>query len=248
MRLIALRKRTVTEHAQQASRHGAPGGTGFTVEFAAQSSEVNYSVSLDRIYDLYRGAYKGWGANVDQHQIRVPADWRIRVERKGLALLGGLLTLDALPMEAPAGIELYAAVWASQGRRYDVKTERGFIAVGGGESFHGETKETAIAGLLRKCKIAKKNVTTIADLSSSVEAFISNYAACTIEVSLDDARNSGSCEYCIRSWCESVGIDIGRVHVSIAELLEAFRRMPLTEVRRAVLHAVRHNRHSRDSQ
>lgn len=104
VRLTELRKRTVTQYAQQAFRHGASGGTTFSVEFAAQTSDVNYSMSLGRNYDLYRGAYKGWGANVDMHQIRVPADWRIRVERKGLAMLGGLMTLDALPLEAPAGI------------------------------------------------------------------------------------------------------------------------------------------------
>jgi len=241
-RLTALRKHVVKKYAKQAFRYGAPGGTGFAVELAARSSDVNYSVSLGRIYDLYRGAYKGWGANVDHHQIRVPADWRHRVERKGLARLGGMLTLDVLALEAPNGIALYAAVWASQGRGYDVKTERGFIAVAGDESFHGESAEKAIAGLLRKCGIAKKYMATIADFSSSVEAFIASYADCAVEVSLDDARKSGSCEYGIRSWCGSVGIDIGRVQVSMAELLEAFRRMPLTEVRRAVLHAVRQNR------
>jgi hypothetical protein len=244
MRLTALRRRTVTEHAQQAFRHGAPGGTSFTVAFAAQTNEVDYSVSLDRNYDVYRGAYKGWGANVDLHQIRVPADWRLRVERKGLALLGGLLTLDALQLEAPAGIELYAAVWASQGRGYDVKTDRGFIAVAGTESFHGDSAEKAIAGLLRKGRSATTRAATIADMKSAVDAFVMKYLKCAINVSLDDARKSGSCEYGIRSWCESAGIDIDRMHVPMAELLEGFRRMPQTEVRRAVLHAVRRNRGS----
>ena len=242
IRLTALRKQTVTDYAQDAFRHGAAGGTNFTVKFAARTSDVNYSVSLGRNYDVYRGAYKGWGANVDLHQIHVPADWRSRVERKGLALLGGLMTLDALPMEAPAGIELYAAVWAGQGRGYDVKTERGFIAVAAGESFHGETAEKAIAGLLRKGQGATTRAATIADMKSAVSAFILKFSACGIEVSLDDARKSGSCEYGIRSWCESVGIDIDRVRVPMTELLEGFRRMPQTEVRRAVLHAVRQSR------
>ncbi len=242
LRLTALRKRMVTEHAQEAFRHGAPGGTTFTVAFAAQTGEVNYSVELDRNYDVYRGAYKGWGANVDLHRIRVPIDWRIRVERKGLALLGGLLTLDALPMEAPAGIELYAAVWASQGRGYDVKTDRGFIAVAGTESFHGDSAEKAIAGLLRKGRSATTRAATIADMKAGVDAFVMKYLKCAIDVSLDDARKSGSCEYGIRSWCESIGIDIDRMNVPMAELLGGFRRLPQTEVRRAVLYAVRRNR------
>lgn len=242
MRLSALRKATVTKHAQQAFRHGAPGGTRFTVGFADKTTEVAYTIDLGRNYDVYRGAYKGWGANVDLHQIRVPADWRVRVERKGLAMLGGLMTLDALPLEASAGIALYAAVWASQGRGYAVKTDRGFIAVAGGDSFHSDTAEGAISGLRRKGRSAPARAAVIADMKSAVEAFITKYARCVIDVCLDDARKSGSCEYGIRSWCESVGIDIARVQVPMTELLEGFRRMPQTEVRRTVLHAVRGNR------
>lgn len=238
-RLIALRKRTVTGYAQQAFRHGASGGTKFTVGFADRTSDVTYTTNLDRNYDVYRGAYKGWGANVDLHQICVPADWRLRVERKGLALLGGLMTLDALQIEAPAGIELYAAVWASQGRGYAVNTDRGFIAVAGSASFHSDTADGAISGLLRKGRSASTRISTIADMKSAVNAFIAKYTSYDIDISLDDARRSGSCEYGIRSWCASVGIDIRRAQVPMVELLEGFRCMPQTEVRRAVLGAVK---------
>lgn len=238
-RLIELRKRTVTQYAQQAFRSGASGGTKFTVGFADKTSDVTYTTNLDRNYDVYRGAYKGWGANVDLHQICVPADWRLRVERKGLALLSGLMTLDVLQIEAPAGIELYAAVWASQGRGYAVRTERGFIAVAGSDSFHSDTADGAISGLLRKGRSAQTRVSTIADMKSSVNAFVTKYTTYDIDVSLDDARRSGSCEYGISSWCASVGIDIRRAQVPMVELLEGFRCMPQTEVRRAVLGAVK---------
>lgn len=241
-RLIALRKRTVTEYAKQAFRHGALGGTRFTMHFAEKTTDVTYETDLGRNYDVYRGAYKGWGENVDLHQIRVPADWRMPVERKGLALLGGLMTLDALQIEAPAGIELYAAVWASQGRGYAVNTDRGFIAVADSASFHSDTADGAISGLLRKGRSAQTRVSTIADMKSAVEAFITKYARYDSDVSLDDARRSGSCDYGIRSWCASVSIDIARGRVPMTELLEGFRRMPQTEVRRAVLGAVKRNR------
>ncbi|PJJ18914.1 hypothetical protein CLU90_2122 [Janthinobacterium sp. 67] len=238
-RLIELRRRTVTHYAQQVFRNGASGGTKFTVGFADRTSDVIYTTNLDRNYDVYRGAYKGWGANVDLHQICVPADWRLRVERKGLALLGGLMTLDALQIEAPAGIELYAAVWASQGRGYAVNTDRGFIAVADSASFHSDTAEGAISGLLRKGRSAPTRAATIADMKSAVNAFIAKYTSYDIDVSLDDARRSGSCEYGISSWCASVGIDIRRAQVPMVELLEGFRCMPQTEVRRAVLGAVK---------
>lgn len=55
------------------------------------------------------------------------------------------MTLDELQIEAPAGIKLYAAVWASQATGYAVKTDRGFIAVAGADSFHSDTAEGAIS-------------------------------------------------------------------------------------------------------
>jgi hypothetical protein len=135
-------------------------------------------------------------------------------------------------------------VWARQGRGYAVKTDRGFIAIAGGDSFHGDTADGAISGLRRKGQSAPSRAAAIADMKSAVETFITKYVRCAIDVSLDDARKSGSCEYGIRSWCASVGIDIARVQVPMAELLEGFRRMPQTEVRRAVLRAVRRKRGS----
>ncbi|CUI04532.1 hypothetical protein BN2497_3841 [Janthinobacterium sp. CG23_2] len=157
-------------------------------------------------------------------------------------MLGGLMTLDALPLEAPAGIELYAAVWTRQGRGYDVKTDRGFIAVAGKDSFHGDTAQVAISGLRRKSQSAPTRAAAISDMKSAVNVFIARYSRCAIDVSLDDARRSGSCEYGIRSWCASVGIDIARAQVPMVELLEGFRLMPQTEVRRAVLSAVRRDK------
>ena len=174
-RLTALRELTVEAYAQDMFRCGAPGGSNFTVKFASSTGEVGYRVDLDTNWNVYRGSFKGWAANVDCHTICIPADWRHRIEYKGLAELGGMMTLDALPMDAPDGIALYSAVWATQGRGYSVKTERGFIAVGGDgdESFHAETSEKAIAGLLRKYGIDEKSIATIGDMSASFDVFVS---------------------------------------------------------------------------
>lgn len=240
-RLTALRQQTIEAYARDMFRCGAPGGSSFTLKFASCTKEVDYRVDVNTTRDVYRGSFKGWAANVDCHKICVPADWRHRIEYKGLADLDGMMTLDALPMDATDGIELYAAVWASQGRGYSVKTERGFIAVGGNgdESFHAETSDEAIAGLLLKYGIGEKSIATMADMSVSVETFIAKYSTIVADVSLADARNSGSREYGIRSWCESVGIDINRGQVPMMELLDGFRKMPRSEVRRAALFAVR---------
>jgi hypothetical protein len=78
-RLTDLRKSTIIKLAKTTFRYGAPGGTKFMVKFASTTAEVRYSVELGRNYDVYRGAYKGWSANVDCHTICIPLDWRIRV-------------------------------------------------------------------------------------------------------------------------------------------------------------------------
>lgn len=109
---------------------------------------------------------------------------------------------------------------------------------GGNEHYHGETIEAAIRGLKAKCQAAMY----LMDLDSSANAFADKYASVLINVSLDDARKTGSCEYGIRSWCASVGIDVERIEVPMGELLEGFRRRPMPEVRRAVLKAVKRNR------
>lgn len=236
--LTTIRRNIVKKYALSLIRSGAPGGTSMKVNFASVTGDVDYKIGIGRVYNVYRGSYKGWGANVDNHTIVVPADWRIRVLRKGLAELGGMLTLDALRLESPPDFALYAAVWVEQSRGYSIKVERGFIAISGGEHYHAATIEGAVRGIKSKNKAAA----TLTEMNLSTNEFADKYSKISVDVSLDDARKSGSCEYGIRSWCASVGIDIARIHVPIAELLGGFRRMPLPEVRRAVLHAVRKNR------
>jgi hypothetical protein len=238
-RLDHLRHTAITKLAKYSFRYGAPGGTDFCVTYAEQSSDVGYTVTLDKNYDIYRGAYKGWGANIDLHKICVPRHWRTRVQKKNLAFLGGMLTLDVNPMQSPPGIELYAAVWAVQERGYSVKTVRGFIAVSDLQHFHADSVDSAIAGVMKKCRVVDRSAEVLSSMSLAVDAFIAQYGAFNIDVSLNDARKSGSCEYGIRSWCERVGIDINRGSVPMAELLAGFKQHPLTEVRAATLYAVR---------
>ena len=89
-------------------------------------------------------------------------------------------------------------MWARQSHGYAVKTDREFIAIAGEDRFHGDSADGAISGLRRKGRSAPARAAVIADMKSAVEAFITKYARCAIDVSLDDARKSGSCEYGIR--------------------------------------------------
>ncbi|KAL0630742.1 hypothetical protein Q9L58_010405 [Maublancomyces gigas] len=93
-----------------------------------------------------------------RHRYRNRANARIVTPVTALPEPSGRPAVPLPPaMDAPAGIALYAAVWACQDWGYSVKTQRGFIAVGvDDESFHAETSEKAIAGLLGKYSIGKK--------------------------------------------------------------------------------------------
>ncbi|MCG2657370.1 MAG: hypothetical protein L6414_18175 [Hydrogenophaga sp.] len=238
-RLMVQRKAAIHKCAKSCFRLGAAGGHSFAVTFAGTSSEVQYHVAMDSNRTTFRGAYKGWSANEDHHRLCVPADWRRRVERRGLAVLDGIMTLDAHLLHEQGGVAVYAAVWARQGRGYQVTTERGYLAVGYGLAFHAETAEQAMKGLERKNKAAGR-AAPLPAMALDTDAFVERFSRYrNLMVSVDDARESGSCEYGIRSWCEAVGIDIELHEVPLQRLLAGFRQRPQVEVRRAVLHAVR---------
>lgn len=245
-RLNAVRKEAVTTVARAMMRHGAAGGSTVKVTFAKDASEVNYAVTMGVNWDTYKGAYKGWAANEDNHIVTVPQDWRLRVERKGLASLGGMMTLDAHPLMSDGNVLLYAATWARQGRGYDVKVDRGYIALLGIEHFHADTLQAAIKGVRRKVKsVGAPARTVVSPYALTVDAFVRRYAGRDVMVSVSDAQESGSCDFGIRSWCEFVGIDNDAQEAPMDAVLAGFQARPQEEVRRAVLHAVRRHRAER---
>lgn len=154
-----------------------------------------------------------------------------------------MLTLDAHELSStdPA-CRLFAAVWARQGRGYSVHVERGYIALLNGECYHGATAEKAVAGVRHKAGCA----TAGNSLGLSIAEFVARYARfASYPITLQDARDSGSCEYGIRAWCNAVQLPYSVGTATVGEVLAAFERRPQVEVRRAVLHAVRRARKSR---
>ena len=245
-RLEAAKKKAVEQAAKSCFRHGAAGGSSVRVTLTDDPASVDYKVLMSSNRTTYGGSFKGWSANEDHHHITVPRDWRIRVLGRGLATAGGMLTLDLQPLLAHGEIELFQAVWVSQSRGFQVKVHRGVIACLGHESFHADDAENAIKGILLKQKRAASPVRVRTDAYSiSVDAFVQRYASLgEIEVWAEDAREVGACEYGIKSWCESVDIDLSEVSTDLSRILEGFRSLPLIEVRRTVLHAVRRHRKS----
>lgn len=242
-RLDAVRRKAVATEARLILRHGAPGGHTMVIGFAVDASKVNYVVTMAQNRDTYAGAYKGWAANEDHHCITVPKDWRLRVERKGLANLDGMMTLDAHPLMSDREVQVYAATWARQGRGYDVQVDRGYIAVFDDAYFHADSAQAAIKGVRRKAKLACAPVrSVVSPYKLSVDAFVNRYVGRGGNVSVSDAADSGSCDFGIRSWCEFVGLDYELGEATMAQVLEGFRKRPQEEVRRAVVYAVRRHR------
>lgn len=244
-RIAQKRKKTILALAKDHFRWGAAGGTSHHLEFTRAHDEVGYSVAISQNRSTYRGQFKGWKATEDHHLMKLPLNWLSKIYHRDLESFGGLMTLDANLVEQHAdGVRLYAAVWAAQGRGYTVKTERGFLALGHGHHYHAESADKALKGLRRKLKN-----TNAASRGSALDidddAFIGRYAKLACELSIDDARESGSCESGILAWCETVGIDPARQSIPLREALEAFGREPLDEVRLAILHAVRRHRQAK---
>ncbi len=243
-RLQRLRQNAVLAAAKSCLRHGAAGGSSFKVRLTRNPAEVGYTVTIDSNRDTYRGHYKGWAATEDHHAITVPADWRVRVQRRGLAMVGGMLTLDLQPLMDHGDIELFQAVWVSQARGYKVTTHRGVIARLGEEVFHAPSLEEAIRGVTRKHKLANSPARErVGAYQLTVEGFVARYARYGhVTVSVEDARDTGACEYGIQSWCHAVGIDLEAGSVPLSRVLTGFRVQPLVEVRRTVLHAIKAQR------
>ncbi len=226
-------------------RRGAAGGSSYTVTLTNDPAAVGYTVTMGANRDTYRGRYKGWAAREDHHNIIVPRSWLRTVYRRGLANLDGMLTLDAAPLDgAPDGVRLYAAVWAEQGRGYDVHTRHGYIAIADdGTAYHADTPQTALRGLGRKISRRRLDDEWDALMREDMARFaaaIAPYRSLPVRVS--DARAIGACEYGIRSWCHAVGLDYEAGSAPLGDVLAAYERRPAPEARAAILHALRRAR------
>jgi len=199
-------------------------------------------VTLDQ---YYTGEKSGkWRIQATDTFVTVPADWRVRVQRKTLAIVDGLMTLDASPLEAE-GCELFAATWARRTGAKNIAIDHGYIARAGAVTYHGATADQAMTGLAKKAReLAFSARLAAADLSALV-------AKCPdARVSVADARATGACVYGIRSWCAAVGLDVAYDEATqiltgsatLAEVHAAYQREPRPEARAAILHAMRRQR------
>lgn len=245
VRLDKIRRLDATAAAKQCLRHGATGGHSMSVELTTDAAAVDYYVQMSGNRDTYRGSFKGWVANEDHHMICVPVDWRARVLRRGLAVLGGMLTLNAQQLVSHGDVELFQASWAAQGRGYQVNVHHGVIARYKNETFHAEVAQSAIDGVLRKAKRSHNNAprTRKCSYELTTEDFVKRYRRFgTLNVRASDAYEVGACVFGVRAWCERVGINLDEETVPLSRLLDGFAQSPLIEARKTILHVVAEHR------
>jgi len=219
------------------------GSSSYSVHLTSDPAEVGMvAITYKDWKNQYRGSFKGYPATGIEVEIRVPKGWLFRVKARNLHAVDGLFTLDAQKLHCQmSNVEVYAAQWVEQSRGKSVKVISGFIAVTKDReiSFHGATPESAIQGLLKKVRISEDPDFSIKLMKESIDRFCARHERSPFFVNVSDAKNSGSCEYGIRSWCGRVGLDYDRGSVPVKEVLAAYRKVPLPEVRRAILHAAR---------
>ena len=185
--------------------------------------------SLDyRIRSYYKKHSDRFATVEHSLTLHVPANWRRTVERAGLAVVDGLMTLAARAT-APG---LYAAVWIEQGRGYRAAPIAGYIARAGALTYHALTSDAAREGLARKLA-GRRAAPRVQRLAARVAA----RPDAIVSVAL--ARGLGLCEPGIRAWCARAGIDVAREAIPVTEAYAAYRRAPAPDARRAIIAALR---------
>ncbi|MFP5516047.1 MAG: hypothetical protein ACLGJC_23550 [Alphaproteobacteria bacterium] len=235
-----LRVETVTRAVFRKATHG----TSCTVRLTDDPAAVGFTVRTGQVYP-YCGRYKTISAIRLFWTVTVPQRWLSRVDRRGLAVVGGLLTLDAQPLRSPvAGVELYAAVWAAQTRGLDVRVERGVIARQGATSYHGSDVARAIAGLRRKMSQEERWALSPDERADRRLQCLVTFARRFGDepVTLDDSAAVGNCPYGTRSWCYGVGIDPDATATTLARVLEGYRQRPQDDAWAVVMRVVQRGR------
>lgn len=100
-------------------------------------------------WDLYRGCFKGWAADITHTWLTVHPDYWKRVSARGLVTVDGKLVLDAVPVRRRAadGVSLFAVSWVDQPRRNAnfAQTAMGYVAVKGDVTALGTTAQEAVS-------------------------------------------------------------------------------------------------------
>lgn len=205
------------------------------VQLTTDPAEIGVVQNEYLNYGIYGGKHKNRPCRVQDTVVIAPAQWITRVQQRGLGIVDGIMTLDAAPLEA-VGCELYAAAFLiNRSRSTSVDVERGYIARTHDRrySYHANTAQAAMVGLAHKCALGDL---TLIDTSGLLAAAREHGTA---SVSIGDAKATGACEYGIKQWCISTGIDYAAGRTTLAVIADAYEREPRPEARATILRVLR---------
>lgn len=148
-RLEVLRKAAIRKVFTSTFRQPSHGET--KVVLTDYPAKVGVTQAYYDNWNVYAKSYKYGPARCLDTVVTVRLRWRTRVERRGLAVLNGMMTLDAIFVGVtPNDVRLFYATWAAQGRGNSINVVNGFIAISNRVSYHADTVESALSGLKRR--------------------------------------------------------------------------------------------------
>jgi hypothetical protein len=160
--------------------------------------------------------------------LTVPSDWRVRT--RGIEVVDEMLTLDAEPIDAPAGFRAWQATWVRQGRGSTLVVERGLIVRSNRseETTHARELATAV-GQLRARNRAR--------LLDQIDPTRPEYR--DVRVRVGGSSRAGNCPSGTADWVERHFS--GHSSVTVAEIAEVEdrRHLALAACRVAILRHLR---------
>lgn len=223
---------TTVEAAYRMASHGS-----LEVVLTRRPAEVGVRQTEDFLFERSSHRTRNWRTRYQYTVVTAPADWRVRVAKRGLSCVDGMMTLDASPLDgAPQGVQLYAATWIVQGRGTDLRTVQGVIAKSGKTAFHGRDPVSALEGLKRKQKAQWLAELTLSDLGGVIAQVP------TAIIRVKDAQAIGACLYGIESWCNRTGLPFQQGWTTLEAAYKAYLQDPAPEARAAILAVLKRSR------
>lgn len=190
-------------------------GTRHTIDVVL-GGEPGVAPTATEDRSVYHGRFKGRAANRYTYTVTVPHDWRVTVQRRGLATIGGMLTLSAT--EVRPGV--YSARWAaSSGPGRPPRVVDGWICGQYHSTISAEDAETRG----RRSAVNPSSV----DLDSVVARFGA------VRLNRRHAYAAGLRQTGTESWLTTVGLD-GQRTATVADIVAAYRARPRGDVLRVL--------------
>lgn len=200
-----------------------------------------------------------WKGKDSLHNFHIKPDWNKQVYKKGLAVVDGVLTLDAkkishtLPKTCDMmgdgvehKVEMFEAEWVVQGRGFDLNKRMGFIVKAGNLTFHAHSLNNAKRVFSKRVEGYRESVDEAAlDFEQRFSEFSEHM---DVMVTLADSKRAGNCESGTLDWVQK-HFAKNRKQATVREILEVAQkthdRLPL--VKRALKVAVSRCSKSQDS-